>query len=115
MIQDLRRILTQYANHEIGAEALEVWIVSHMQQILDSRDKLALDIAQSLDALFVEWGEGLLTEDEFLEVIETANRKARTEVRLEPCALETGSRSDTRSGAVVSASTPADVRLVWAA
>lgn len=65
MIEDLRKTLAQYAHREIDLDALEDWVVSHLQVILDSHDQESIGIANALDTRFVELGEGLISEDEF--------------------------------------------------
>lgn len=65
MIDSLRTALNQYVNREIDLGAFEDWVISHLQAILDSHDQPSIDIAQNLDARFIELGEDLITEDEF--------------------------------------------------
>lgn len=64
MIDSLRAALAQYANRELDLAALEDWVVGNLQSIIDSRDHESIDIARSLDARFIELGEGLVTEEE---------------------------------------------------
>ena len=57
--------LIQYLSGERSASELEEWLVGNMQDILDSGDRKAIEIANQVDALLVEKGERLLNEDGF--------------------------------------------------
>ena len=41
-------------------DALEDWIVGHLQPVLNSGDAVAIDIANEIDVSFVELGEGII-------------------------------------------------------
>jgi hypothetical protein len=61
----LTQALIQYLSRERSASELEEWLVGNMQDILNSGDRKAIDIANQVDALLVEMGERLLNEDQF--------------------------------------------------
>jgi len=81
MLQELIDILARYVNRETRPDAitldeLEEWIVVHLQVIFDSPDEMAIDIANTLDPLFVELRENLIGEPAFFAAAEAMFRKA---------------------------------------
>lgn len=42
---------------------LEGWVVANLQRVMDSADPKAIRIANEIDALFVELGEGIINLD----------------------------------------------------
>jgi hypothetical protein len=77
MLDNLRQTLAQYANREIDIGAFEDWVVSHLQPIFDSGDQESIDIANTLDARFIELGESLITEDEFFNEVQAMQPPSR--------------------------------------
>lgn len=61
----LTQALIQYLSRERSASELEEWLVGNLQDILNSGDRKAIEIANQVDALLVEMGERLLNEDQF--------------------------------------------------
>ena len=61
----LTQAVIQYLSGARSASELEEWLVGNMQDILDSGDRKAIEIANQVDALLVEMGEQLLSEDQF--------------------------------------------------
>jgi hypothetical protein len=61
----LTQALIQYLSRERSASELEEWLAGNMQDILNSGDRKAIDIANQVDALLVEMDEQLLNEDQF--------------------------------------------------
>jgi hypothetical protein len=61
----LTQALIQYLSRERSASELEEWLAGNMQDILNSGDHKAIDIANQVDAFLVEMGERLLNEDQF--------------------------------------------------
>lgn len=61
----LTQALIQYLSRERSASELEEWLAGNMQDILNSGDRKAIDIANQVDALLVEMDERLLNEDQF--------------------------------------------------
>jgi len=41
---------------------LEQWLVTHLQEILDSQDRTAIELANQVDAALVEFSAGVLDE-----------------------------------------------------
>jgi hypothetical protein len=78
MEPNLRAALNQYANREIDLAAFEDWLVSHLQLILDSHDSDSIDIANNLDARFIELGEGLIAEQELFNTAQALLPPAQT-------------------------------------
>lgn len=46
---------------------LETWLLSNLQQILDSGEEVAIDLANEVDADLVELGEGIIDDLTFRE------------------------------------------------
>ena len=61
----LTQALIQYLSRERSASELEESLAGNMQDILNSGDRKAIDIANQVDALLVEMDERLLNEDQF--------------------------------------------------
>ena len=61
----LTQVLIQYLGRDRSASELEEWLAGNMQDILNSGDRKAIDIANQVDALLVEMSERLLLEDQF--------------------------------------------------
>lgn len=60
------RILDQlrlYVEGQVSADALESWVLSHYQQILDQGEREAIELAVEINALFVEEGEELISQE----------------------------------------------------
>ncbi|HXN05448.1 MAG TPA: hypothetical protein VN944_00115 [Nitrospiria bacterium] len=54
--------IKSYLIEEISMRGLESWLISHLQEILDSREADSIILANHLDADFVELQEGTLDE-----------------------------------------------------
>lgn len=67
MFQALLNELTRYVNGLSNSRDLEAWVVSHLQAILDSGDERAVELANEVDSLLIELGEGLATEADLLD------------------------------------------------
>jgi hypothetical protein len=67
----LRQALVQYLGREWSTSELEEWLVGNLQDILSSGDRKAIDLANHIDALFVEKSEGLLSEEKFRETVKS--------------------------------------------
>jgi len=62
-----QKILNQLKKFSSGAldnQAVEQWVLSNYQQILDSGEETAIRLANDINSLFVEQGEDLLSVDE---------------------------------------------------
>ena len=57
---------------------LETWLVSSLQEILNSGDSKAIEVANEVDADLVELGEGLIDELTFRERLEGYIRACET-------------------------------------
>ncbi|MBI1885442.1 MAG: hypothetical protein HYS09_03885 [Chloroflexi bacterium] len=67
MLQQLRDTLRQFLDGTLDRRALEDWLVTHLQAILDSNDQGAVEIANALDVLFLKLNDGFVTDEEFVE------------------------------------------------
>ena len=86
MLQQLIDILARYVNRETRPDAitldeLEEWLVLHLQAILDSGDEMAVEIANTIDPLFVELHESLISEADFFSAAERMFQRALTDTR----------------------------------
>jgi hypothetical protein len=63
IMSSLSMLLAQvndYLDEKLNSNALEDWIVAHLQVILDSEDERAVNLANEIDVSFVELGEGII-------------------------------------------------------
>lgn len=67
----LCHVLVQYLGGSRSTSELEEWLVGNLQGFLDSADKSAIELANQVDALFVELDEGLISEDQLRDSIST--------------------------------------------
>jgi len=58
----LRQAIAHYVTGQISANDLEEWLVGNLQEILSSGDEAAIQLANRIDALYIEKGEGLIDE-----------------------------------------------------
>ena len=56
--------LKKFQTGERDLQQLEEWVIAHLQQILDSREDRAIELANEIDALFIEEDEDLRSRDE---------------------------------------------------
>nr|WP_281720753.1 hypothetical protein [Nitrosomonas nitrosa] len=61
----LTQALVSYLTKSRSLSELEEWLVGNMQEILDTGDVRAIKIANQVDALLVECGQGIIDEDQF--------------------------------------------------
>jgi len=66
---ELHLRLTEYLTFAISTEMLESWLVSHLQEILDSGDAEAIGIANKVDAALIQLREAILTKQELRKLI----------------------------------------------
>ena len=60
MLTELLNKIDSYLRGDTDLLGLEDWVVGHLQDVLDSGDETAIDIANRIDADLIEFGEGLL-------------------------------------------------------
>ncbi len=65
MRRKLLKELYRYTAGSISIADLQNWLLSHLQEVLDSEDPVAIDAANSLDSGLVELGEHLIEEADF--------------------------------------------------
>lgn len=63
MLQQLLTQVRSYLDSALALEDLETWLIQNLQAIIDSGDRVALWVANQIDADLVEFGEGLFGED----------------------------------------------------
>ena len=71
MLAQLLRYIDSYLVLHSTLQDLEAWLISNLQQILDSGEKVAIDLANEVDADLVELGEGLIDELTFREHLQS--------------------------------------------
>ena len=59
-------------------EDLENWLVEHLQDILDSSDQRAIDMANQVDSDLVEYGENIMNISTLVERLQSYVFNART-------------------------------------
>lgn len=77
----LRELLNRMYGYVIARSTLsdlETWLLSNLQQILDSGDDEAIEVANHLDADLVQLGEGLIDEATFRQRLEAHVRACDT-------------------------------------
>ena len=67
---ELLKTIKSYVLGTITLQELEEWLLSHMQDILNSGDERAAVIANELDADLVEFTEGILSESDIREKLQ---------------------------------------------
>src|SRR5438309_1037730 len=55
----------RYLGGLLSTREFEDWIVVHMQDVLDSGDQRAIELAETIDALLIELHERLFGEEDF--------------------------------------------------
>ena len=85
----LVQVLVQYLGGSRSTEELEEWLIGNLQGLLDSGDNGAIELANRVDALFVEMSEGLISEDQLRESISTILSRRGT-----PLALDSSSSTN---------------------
>lgn len=71
MLAQLLRYVDSYLVLHSTLQDLEAWLISNLQQILDSGEEAAIDLANEVDADLVELGEGLMDELTFREHLQS--------------------------------------------
>ncbi len=67
MRNELRYKIESCLNRDITIEDLETWILSHLQNILDSSDDEIIEIANHIDADMVELSEEIISLEEYFD------------------------------------------------
>jgi len=71
MLKQLLNYIDSYLLSHCSLRDLEAWLVSNLQQILDSGEEAAIDFANKVDADFVELGEGIIDESTLRERLQS--------------------------------------------
>lgn len=71
MFTKLLNVIDSYLILRSTVRDLETWLLSNLQQILNSDDIKATELANKLDADFIELGEGLIDEATIRERFES--------------------------------------------
>lgn len=69
MHEQILQQLDKFETGQVSNQQLEHWVVSHLQQILDSKDARAIELANELDALFLMETEAVVSPEEFIDKI----------------------------------------------
>lgn len=62
VLTHLRASLERYLNQQGSLRDIEKWLLSNLQEILDSGNQQAVELTNQVDADLVEFGEGLIDE-----------------------------------------------------
>ena len=79
--EEILRVFRNYISRTIRLTDLEDWLLSHLQAIIHSGDQEAIGMADQVDALLVEIGAGVTSEEELFKRISGLLSEAET-VRL---------------------------------
>lgn len=71
MLTQLLKYIDLYLLSHCTVRDLETWLVSNLQQILESGDSNAIEVANKVDADLVELGERLIDEATFRERLDS--------------------------------------------
>ena len=82
----LVQVLVQYLSGARSTPELEEWLIGNLQGLLDSGDNGAIELANQVDALFVEMSEGLISEGQLRESISTILARRGTPLALDSSA-----------------------------
>lgn len=78
MVGQLLNYIDRFLLLRCTVRDLETWLLSHLQQILDSGDTKAVEVANKVDADLIELGEGLIDEAVFRQRLEGYMRDYET-------------------------------------
>jgi hypothetical protein len=79
MIKDeILRIFGNFCSGRLSLEQFEEWVVSHLQETLDSGDKECIALMDEADTLLMELGEGQIAESLLRNEIEAMIPATRT-------------------------------------
>lgn len=74
-------LLSRVYDYLIGLSTireLETWLLSHLQEILDTVDQKGIELANQIDADLVELGEGIIIESVFYDRLQSYYLTAET-------------------------------------
>ncbi len=67
-----------YLMGHCSLDDLEDWLLVHLQEILDSGDQKAIQLADNIDAALIQLNEGIIDEATFYDQIQSYARLAET-------------------------------------
>jgi len=88
--------MEHYLRDRADVRELEAWLLTHLQPILDSKDDMAIRIANRLDADLIQLGEGLIDASDLARRLELYIGEAST-VLLPPSGERTLFRTSTEA------------------
>jgi hypothetical protein len=68
MFYDLLNLVQDYLDGRLTVRHVEVWLTSRLQPIIRAGDPATVQLADSIDADLIEFGEGLIDEDTLREL-----------------------------------------------
>ncbi|GEM_PF-3913549 len=78
MRQEFVHELTALQSRELSLDDFELWLVGHLQQIIEERNPEIQGFADRLDALLIQFHEGVISRGEMDEAIESVLRSLQT-------------------------------------
>jgi hypothetical protein len=76
--QRILRAFGRYAFGETSFEQFEEWIVSHLQDVLNSGDPESIALMDEADSSLIELNQNQISEEEFMSRIASKIREAET-------------------------------------
>ena len=98
MDQTLLKHLDNFLLGSETVEDIEVWLTANLDEILDSRDALLVDLANNLESDLIEYGEDVLNEETLRDRIHSYYKGLTTivnEASSETSVTEVGSSTET--------------------
>lgn len=71
-------VLENFLEGSLSSSALQEWLLSRLQLILNSDDAAMIAAANMVDAAIVDAGECLITDEQFINIMSAAVREMRT-------------------------------------
>ena len=94
---DLADQLVKVVDGQMSLDAFELWLVGHLQAIIDEGDDSLRGYADTLDGLLIQYGEQVVSRMELDEAIEAILRNLNTVLEPSFANTETVSASTTAS------------------
>jgi len=75
---ELATALSRFLNGVCTLDSFQEYLLSHLQAILDSKDALAIEVANELDADLIQLSERLIDDTAFLNRVQSWEARLRT-------------------------------------
>src|SRR5688572_25399376 len=78
MKETILRELSGYISGQVSLDSFEEWILSHLQETLDSGDQEAVAIVDEIDALLMQLGQNEISVLDFYKLVTGIQQSANT-------------------------------------